>query len=196
MPAHKPTLEPWPTDELLLAAIARAERHQQRSAVALSILKGHLGIAHNGATTRRLRPQLETLIAAEQIQRSRRHSVIVWSLTSQGRKRLEAAQGAGQVGELPESPQHQNWSKAQTIAGERIEQYHDELHRVLADTAILLGTEPPAPSEDWIARGDQLERACRRYGSALYCRREWAEPDDAQADLDQSQHLSRRTFWL
>jgi len=46
-------------------------------------------------------------------------------LTSRGQQRLDALRG--DIGALPESPQHQEWREARTAAGERIESLHNAL---------------------------------------------------------------------
>ncbi|MGA9876887.1 MAG: hypothetical protein WBQ21_13885, partial [Solirubrobacteraceae bacterium] len=96
------------SDALVLAAVERAERHREREreGVLMSDLVEHLGFVHGSWTTRRLRPQLEALIAAGQLARSRRHGVVVWELTSSGRRRVAQTRKAGGELGLPEAPQH------------------------------------------------------------------------------------------
>ena len=91
MPKNKPIPEKPLSDELVLAAIDRATRHQRRDdgmGVLLSRIKEHLGLPGHGWSTRRLLPRLEELQAAGQLTSSRRQSVNLWALTSIGREQL------------------------------------------------------------------------------------------------------------
>ena len=92
-------LEPV-SDGLVLAAVERAERHREREreGVMLSDIAEHLGFVHGSWTTRRLRPQLDALIAEGSLARSRRHGVVVWALTEAGRGQLERMRRAGRRG--------------------------------------------------------------------------------------------------
>jgi hypothetical protein len=67
------------SDELVLAAVERAERHRERQdeGVMMGDIVEHLGFVHGSWTTRRLRPQIEAFIAAGLLVRSRRHGVVV-----------------------------------------------------------------------------------------------------------------------
>ena len=187
MPIKKRISDEFPSDELLLAAIERAERHQGRDdqGVLLATLKEHLGLSRDGWTTRRLRPQLEELQTAGQVVRSRQHGCIVWGLTSDGRKRLEAAHKAGVIGTLPESPQHRTWREARAAAGERIDKFREELRRALNDAISLVNADSQTPSDTWFAFNERLKHACWQFGSATHCLHEWAEPDDSSADIDE-----------
>jgi hypothetical protein len=111
------------SDALVLAAIERAECHREREreGVMMSDIAEHLGFVHGSWTTRRLRPHLDALIAEGLLARSRRHGVVVWELTDDGRGRLEQLRRAGEVGDLAEAPQHRAWRHACATAGERIE---------------------------------------------------------------------------
>jgi hypothetical protein len=170
------------SDGLVLAAVDRAERHRERKdeGVMMSDIAEHLGFVHGSWTTRRLRPQIEAFIAAGLLVRSRRHGVVVWGLTSSGRRRVEQAIGAGV---LPESPQHRVWRHAQALAAERIGGLGEQVRRVLEETIEALDAEG-AGSDAWFALAERLELACGQLGSATYCLSEWAEPDDASADVD------------
>jgi hypothetical protein len=110
------------SDGLVLAAVERAERHRERErkGVMMSDIAEHLGFVHGSWTTRRLRPQLDALIADGSLARSRRHGVVVWELTAVGRGGLERTRRADEVEELPEAPQHRAWRHARATAGERI----------------------------------------------------------------------------
>ncbi len=102
------------SDGLVLAAVERAERHREleREGVMMSGIAEHLGVVPSSWTTRRLRPRLDALIAEGSLARSRRHGVVVWELTDDGRGRLERMRRAGEIEELPESPQHRAWRHA------------------------------------------------------------------------------------
>lgn len=176
--------EPVP-DELVLAAVERAERHQQRErkGVLLSDIAHHLGFVHGSWTTRGLRPQLEALMAAGKMSRDRRHGIVVWGLTSAGSRRLARVRRAGKAGGLPEAPQHRAWRHARVAAGERIDGFHEQVRRAVDDAAALLDAAYTG-SDAWFAVAERLQSACWLLGSAVYCLREWQEPDDARADID------------
>jgi hypothetical protein len=176
--------EPMP-DGRVLAAVERAERHRrwEREGVPLSDIAHHLGFVHGSWTTRRLRPQLEALIAADLMSRARRYGVMVWVLTSAGRARAARLRRAGEVGELPESPQHRAWRHARAMAGERIEEFRARVRRSVDAAAGLLDIEATG-SDAWFAAAEELNVTCRHLGSAVYCLREWQETDDARADID------------
>lgn len=74
------------SDAIVLAAVERAERHREREGegVMMSDIAKHLGFVHGSWTTRRLRPQIDALIAEGSLARSRRHGVVVWELTAVG----------------------------------------------------------------------------------------------------------------
>lgn len=176
--------EPVP-DELVLAAVERAERHQQRESrgVLLGDIARHLGFVHGSWTTRRLRPQLEALVAAGEMSRDRTHGIVVWGLTSAGSRRLARARRAGEVRELPEAPQHRAWRHARAAAGDRIEGFREQVRRAVGEAAGLLDALD-TDSDAWFAAAEGLHSACRRLGSAVYCLWEWQEPNDARADVD------------
>jgi hypothetical protein len=97
---------------------------------------------------------------------------------------------AGEVS-LPESPQHRNWREAREAAGERIGSFRDALRALLDEGATLLADEA-TDSEAWVVFGEKVGKACKRLASATYCLREWVEPDDATADIEDNRRLGRR----
>lgn len=149
----------------------------------LSDIAHHLGFVHAPWTTRGLRPQLEALVAAGEMSRDRPHGIVVWGLANAGSKRLARARWADEVGELPEAPQHRAWRHARAAAGERIEGFREQVRRAVGEAACLLDALD-ADSDAWFAAAERLHSACRWLGSAAYCLREWQEPDDAHADVD------------
>jgi hypothetical protein len=48
----------------------------------------------------------------------------------------------------------------------------------------LLEAQARGESDAWFDVAERLRRAAWLVGSASYCLCEWAEPDDAQADID------------
>jgi hypothetical protein len=146
---------------------------------------------HNSATTRRLRPQLDALRAAGRVRDVRRNGLDLLTLTAAGRRALEEAQGAGAVA-LPESPQHRKWRHSRAMADDRIEGFREALRASMAEIGALLDSQQ-APSDAWFELGKRLSAECKRLGSATYCLFEWAEPDDARADVDEV--LGRRNVW-
>ncbi len=171
------------SDVVVLAAIERAECHLQTEAISWLRIPPHLGFAHNGWTTRSLRPQVDALEAAGLLKRSRVHSRDVWGLTSKGRRRLGQARRAGEAIELPESPQHQVWRHARETAAERIDFFREQVRQTLEEAGHLVDDER-AGSDAWFVLAERLKRGCDQLGGATHCLYEWGEPDDARADVD------------
>jgi hypothetical protein len=172
-------------DSLVLAAIERAARHRAPSIPTVPVpvwaITDHLAITRR---SRRVRSQLNALEASGAIKRSSRHGFTVWGLTSTGRARLKRARRAGSV-ELPESPQHREWRNARTLAEQEIARFRLELRGRLTDARRLLDAKPPAGSDAFFEMATSLRLECWRLGSAIYCLREWPEPDDATPDIDE-----------
>ncbi len=183
MPKTKPTPVELPSNDLILAAIERAVCHRGRdeSNVALSAIKEHLGLPHNGWTTLQIRPKIEALEATGLIKQSRRSSSDVWGLTAKGRRRLNAVRSELA---LPESKQHRRWRDARVVAGERIDGFRVDLRGVLDEAIDLLEADPDANSATWFGFSERLRRASWLVASATYCLHEWAEPDDSAPDTD------------
>ncbi|HEV3094958.1 MAG TPA: hypothetical protein VGY30_10645 [Solirubrobacteraceae bacterium] len=169
------------SDELVLAAVERAELHRERQGegVMMSDIAEHLGFVHGSWTTRRLRPQIDAFIAAGLLVRSRRHGVVVWGLTSSGRRRAER----GDASALPESPQHRVWRYARALAAERINGVCEQASGVLEEAIDVLDSEG-VHSDVWFALAERLQSAGWQLGSAMYCLSEWPEPNDDGADVD------------
>jgi hypothetical protein len=91
---------------------------------------------------------------------------------------------------LPESPQHRKWRHSRTMAGDRTDGFREALRASMAEVGALLEAEQ-APSDAWFEFGKRLGAECKRLGSATHCLYEWAEPDDARADVDKV--LGRRS---
>jgi hypothetical protein len=178
-------------DVQILAAIRRAELHDEQDDASRADLAAHLGFVHNSGTTKRLRPQLDGLRAAAQVRDVRRNGLDLLALTAAGRRALEEAQSAGMV-VLPESPQHRKWRHSRAMADDRIDGFRDALRASMAEIGALLDSRQ-ASSDAWFALGKRLEAECKRLGSATYCLFEWAEPDDTRADVDEV--LGRRNVW-
>jgi hypothetical protein len=194
MPAKKPIPPDWPSEELLLAAIDRADRHRRAKApgALLANIAEHLGHKYAPWLSRRLRPKIEALQTANLIQRSRRGELILWSLTSRGQTHLDTLRQTDRFPPLPESPQHHAWREAQAAASARIDGFRRDLAEVLAEATRLHYTEPHASSDTWYQLARDLSQACRTLASATHCLYEWPEPDDATADIDNHRERSRR----
>lgn len=173
-------LEPV-SDIQLLAAIDRAERHSQAEGVQQGRITEHLGVARSVSTTRKLRPQVERLVAAGALVRSRRYGSNVWSLTPRGRERVARARRDGKDLGLPESPQHRRWRYARDEATRRIDEFCAELRLTLKEAQVLLAKDGHARA--WSQMSVRLRQQCALLGWALYCQHEWTEPDDAQPDM-------------
>jgi hypothetical protein len=189
VPCELGKFEPVP-DALILAAVERAQLHQQREqqGVWMPHVAEHLGFVHGSWTTRRLRPQLDALLADGALSCSRRGGFVLWGLTSAGRERLRRARRAGEAGELPESPQHREWRRARAAAAARIDGFRAELRAIVAEAGVLLDAEA-ASSDAWFELRVRVARVSWRLASASYCLREWPEPDDAEADVDDGSDL-------
>lgn len=175
------------SDALVLAATDRAERHhatRTSPGVLLAEVFAHMGFIYNGAATRQLRPRLDGLLAAGALTHARRHSLQMWVLTSTGRRRLARARRREGPVRLPESPQHRAWRHSRESAAERIGGYERELRALLDDSSALLASGERARSDRWLCLASRLQQAAKNLGVAVYCLREWPEPDDASADID------------
>ncbi|HEX5851568.1 MAG TPA: hypothetical protein VFY36_00600 [Solirubrobacteraceae bacterium] len=152
--------------------------------MSLSIIKAHLGLPHNAWTTRQLRPQVDALLDAGLLEHGRRHGIDTLGVTAKGRRRLSTLHSAGKLGELPEAPQHRHWREAHELAAERIDALRGDMQAALDEAGRVIYARSDADSDAWFEMSERLQRAARRVGSATYCLREWAEPDDAKADTD------------
>jgi hypothetical protein len=181
------------SDAQILAAIDRAEAHDRNQIpdAARWDIAAHLGFVHNSWTSKQLRPQLDALKSAGRICDVRRLGLDLVALTTTGRRALGKARSAGEVA-LPESPQHRVWRHSRTVAGGRIDGFRSALRASMTELSGLLDAGQ-APSDAWFEFGKRLSAECRRLGSATYCLSEWAEPDDASADVDTV--LGRRNVW-
>jgi hypothetical protein len=184
MPKAKPTAEALPSPELVLAATWRAERHRahDRRGVSRAAIQEHLGLPSGASTTRQLRAIWDPLILDGLIEEVRRQGIILWALTEAGHAQLA---DRGEVGTLPESPQHRRWREARRAACERIDVLQDELRLALHEASELLDCRGQGSSGTWYKFAQRLQHACRVLASATYCLREWDEPDDVQADIDE-----------
>jgi hypothetical protein len=175
------------SDALLLAAIDRAQRHSSHGSdagVHWGAVLNHLGFAHTGATTRKLRPQADALIARGLIETLKRHSRPVIKLTSSGRRRLAKARRAERESlELPEAPQHRLWRERRATSAAQIDSAREQLGKTLDEARRLF--EEGGASDSWFALSAQLSAHAVRFASATYQVSEWPEPDDARADLDE-----------
>jgi hypothetical protein len=175
-----------PSDELVLAAVARAARHQARDTPgvpAWAVLE-HLAIPRRAAAARHVRERLDAMHGAGLLERSRRHSVPTWMLSDAGLDRLRNSSAADEE-QLPESPQHRAWRTARTIAAQELDRFREGVRERLRLAATALEAEPPPDSDAWLELAEELQHACRRLASASYCLYEWLEPNDARADIDE-----------
>lgn len=187
------------SDLLVLAAIQRAQRHKAKRPVLRGEIAENLGFVHSGYTTRRLRPQLESLQAGGSLERLREHGLEVWALTPPGTRRLAAGRRAGKVGALPESPQHRRWRHTREEAAARYDDFRILLYEALEAAEDAVEPADGPSSEVLLELSERLEAAFWLLGSATYCRDEWPEPDDARMDRGES-HRGRgnprvTTYW-
>jgi transcriptional regulator with XRE-family HTH domain len=168
------------SDDLVLAALDRAVRHSAKGTyVSTSEITWHLAISARSGAWRQVRGQLRGLVSAGAVEHTRRHGMPVWGLTNIGRERVRRIEVV-----LSESPQHRAWREASTAAAREIDHFLLCVRGALDEATQLLDADPAAVSDAWFELGERLGRDCRSVGSATYCLREWAEPDDARADVD------------
>jgi len=163
----------------LLAAVRRGQLHQARSeGQSIAAIKQQLGLRHTGWTTKRLRPQLEALVAAGLLEQRKRLGRIVWALTTRGRRR------ASPFRVLPESPQHKRWREATALAPHRAEAVRQGALAVVEQAQELLASPLHAgpDAKTWHELGRRLEKSMRVMASLTFCLREWDEPDDRRAE--------------
>lgn len=174
-------------DELVLAAVERAGRHQAHDTPAVPVwaILDHLAVAPRSAPARHVHARLRAMQAAGWLERSRRHGVTTWALTATGRRRLRRAQRTAELPPLPESPQHRAWRHARTLAAHELARFREALRERVEYAALALDADPPPHSDAWLELAEDLQRGCRRLASASHCLYEWSEPDDARADIDQ-----------
>src|ERR1700733_8238327 len=188
MPAPEPTPDASLTDDMILAAIERAERHRNPKS------PPGIRLPTLGGTTRRLRPRLKTLKHAELIEQSRRNGPDAITLTDTGQRRLDAVRGGIT---LPEAPQHQVWREAQLAAGQRIAGFRSDLRGTLDEAITLLEADHESDSNTWFDISERLRHTSRLLASAIHCLREWPEPNDSQLDIDDPPYKQqgRRHVW-
>ncbi len=176
-----------PSDELVLAALDRCARHRARDTAAVPVwaIFEHLDIPRRSAAARKVRIRLDVMHAAGWIALSRQHGIQSWELTSAGNSHLRRERRAGRVPALPESPQHRAWRSAHTTAAHEIDRFRRSLRERLEEALGLLAADAPTGSDAWFEFAEILQWECKRLGSATYCLREWSEPDDARADIDE-----------
>ena len=147
----------------------------------------HLGFERSRHTTRRLRPHLERLRIAGALTSTKRLGREYWTLTPGGRCELERLRNEGRIGGLPESPQHRIWRYSRSAADKRFDEFRELALEAWEDAEEILTTlERPRTSDEIFNLGQRLWWSCWRLGSAIYCRQEWAEPDDLILDEDEN----------
>jgi hypothetical protein len=177
-------------DELILAAVDRAQRHRQASEVWVGAVSEHLGFLPVGHTTRKLRDPLERLRIAGFLAHSERQMREQWSLTSAGQEELARLRAAGRVGDLPESPQHREWRLARVEARRRSNEFRGYLNRATEEADEMAAAARVFPSRRWFEVGERLRAAHWLVGAVTHCLEEWDEPDDARPDNDPEPNLA------
>jgi hypothetical protein len=175
-----------PSDALTLAAVDRAQRHRGASPMPVAVwsILEHLAVRRRSAAARHVRRRLSALLAAGYLEHGRRGGIPTWALSSAGNAHLRRERESGEVPELPESPQHRAWRNARTAAAQEIQRFHARLRERVHAAERLLDESPQPPSDVWLAMGEDLRGDCRRLASASHCLREWPEPSDSRADID------------
>lgn len=184
--SHELTAYAPVTDGFILAALERAELHEQEEAVMTYVLTEHLGFESVPSNNQHLWPRYDELRQAGLVTTTEPRGEPLWSLTAVGRERLASDRGAGEIGELPESPQHRAWRHARVEAALRVDVFRDELTTAVQCGYDLLYQSQPVSSEEWFELSERLRWDAWRLGSATYCLTEWPEPGDAMPDPDEN----------
>lgn len=170
----------------------RAQHHSRHGygvGVVWPELVEHLGFARTSATTRKLRPQVARLVGAGLVETGQRYANPVWRLTSDGRKQVAKARRKREALELPESPQHRAWRHARANAGRRSGRLREQLRSSVGEAAVLL--DGCGDSDAYFRLRHRIGPQLEQLGAAVYCLREWPEPDDAVADIDHGSEYSQ-----
>jgi hypothetical protein len=174
------------TDGFVLAAVERAVLHEQEDAALTSEVVAHLGFQWGPPTNQFLFPRLEELQHAGLITNTPRRDEPFWSLTSVGQEQLDKERDAGEVGPLPESPQHRTWRRARVGAALRIDQFRGEQTQAIGAAYELTYRYEPSASAEWFLMAERLRWTTWRMASAIHCLYEWPEPDDEFPDVDEN----------
>jgi hypothetical protein len=161
-------------DELVLAGVERAARHERRDSVTAGTVVQHLGRPQGSP----IRPRLRALTDAGLLSQSKCSGISAWGLSAAGRTKLRAA---GEVA-LPESPQHRRWREARVFAEQEFERFETQAFTLTeqAQDMLVAAARPSAP--DWLKLRRRLDDALWRVAATTHILREWPEPDDAHAD--------------
>jgi hypothetical protein len=196
---HEPRRFEPVSDQLILAAVERAERHSRarRPGVTHADVADHLGFDRTGATTRKLRPQLASLLDDGSLTRRSRGSGLkdLWALTDPGRRRLAAACRHGRLEPLPESPQHREWRARKEACG-RLPAIYEGAMNIAEEALDYLASSAerrPPGSAHASGIGRRFAAEFRRFAKATYCLQEWPEPDDAHLDMWSTSVFDLRT---
>jgi hypothetical protein len=182
-------------DDLILAAIDRAERHTQRQDVPIWQVQEHLSVPRRSGRGRQVRARVLALADVGLLEPRRRNGVDVWTLTAAARRRLRRTPSIAEA--LPESPQHRKWREARTLAEQEAGRFAERMRATVAEAKAMLDAEgTPAFSDDWAALATRLSRAASLLASATHCLHEWEEPSDEAADVEDDGIRGRRNVRL
>jgi len=171
---------------LVLAAMERAQRHSGEGRFLKGEVIKHLGLRRTATTRRRLWPPFEALGKEGLIVQEVAHGARYWRLTKAGEGQLAAMRRAGEVGELPSSPQRRKWRNARELAAKRIEEIKEDALKALEEANRLLSAAPGPSSEAIGELRARLWWHLERLALATYCLHEWPEPDEALRDPNQN----------
>jgi hypothetical protein len=180
-----PGVEPFPRS-LVLAAMQRAQLHSGEGRFLKREVIEHLGLRRTATTTRRLRAPFKALREEGLIVEVSAQGAGHWRLTGAGERRLAAMRRAGEVGELPDSPQRRRWRNARQLAGARIDEIKEDALKALEEADRLLSAAPGPSSAAIGELRARLWWSLERFALATYCAQEWPEPDEACRDPDQN----------
>lgn len=174
------------TDYVVLAALERAERHRQAQGpgALYSSLIEEVGF-HSRHRAGPLKKRTDLLVQKRYLRRFLQNGCAMIALTPSGRRHLLALAKSGEAIQLPESRQHLIWRSCREAAQMRAPELRERLRIALDDAAQLLASDEVAP-DAWYEVGSRLQQAAHGLNGALYCMRDWTEPDDSAADSPRS----------
>lgn len=174
------------SDLQLLAAVARAQRHQppkaRKAGATVQTAASHLGWRYSGATTRRLRPQLVALVSEGLLKTEELPSYEArgqrWTVTEHGRRLLEDEPAV----ELPESPQHRFWRYWRDVARWALDGVRAEAETAHQEVAVVLARRGAPNAAEIRVASRKLEDALEVFAVASHAANEWPEPSESAPD--------------
>jgi len=171
-----------PSDELVVAAVARAVRHEATyhgasDCAYLRDVADHLGFPWHSHTSRRLTPIMERLVERGLVWYERSTHGTGWAVTEDG------AELAAKVEGLPESPQHREWRSAREWFTDHMPELRERLSALAAELVDVGAKIDDVSVDDMFRLSQRVKRAAIRLAVTQHCL-ERPEPDDTCPDTD------------